>query len=75
MTGFLVTDYSGNPKQFAGLPVTEIKEITELPDNCAVIVAMAKEQHSGPAALLEQKGVQYYLYAKGELSGPYGKRV
>ncbi len=75
VTGFLVTDYSGNPKQFAGLPVTEIKEITELPDNCAVIVAMAKEQHSGPAALLEQKGVQYYLYAKGELSGPYGKRV
>lgn len=74
VSGFLVTEREGNPDHFAGLPILGIKEITELPADCAVVVAMAKELHAGPAALLEEKGFLYYLYAKGELTGPFGGR-
>ncbi len=70
ITGFLVTERAGNPDTLGGVPVQGIHEITELPDNCAVVVAMARELQAGPAALLKQKGFRYYLYAKGELTDP-----
>ena len=74
VTGFLVTEKAGNPDILAGIPVREINEITTFPDDCAVVVAMAKEHHPGPALLLGEKGACYYLYAKGELSGPFGNK-
>ena len=71
VTGFLVTEHQGNPTELAGLPVQTVDEVRELPDSFAVVVAMAKELHPGPAALLAERGIPYFLYAKGELSGPF----
>ena len=74
VTGFIVTNRAGNDSQKAGLPVWEIGEISQQPTDCAIIVAMAKELHAGPAELLDQKGFCYFLYAKNVLTGPYGLR-
>ena len=74
VTEFVVTDMKGNATQMAGLPVREIAEIHEQHPDCAIVVAMAKELHSGPAAILDRKGFHYFLYAQNVLTGPYGEQ-
>lgn len=69
--GFLVTERAGNPTELAGLPVLTVDEVKEFPESCAVIVAMAKDMQPEPAALLKARGIPYFLYAKGELVGPF----
>ena len=73
VTGFLVTERTGNPTELAGLPVLPINEVPVLPEHCAVIVAMAKDLQPGPASLLAARDIPYFCYAKGELTGPFGK--
>lgn len=74
VTGFLVTDIAGNPAELAGLPVLPMNHEIDFPENWAVIVAMAKDLQSGPASILSELGIPYFLYAKGELSGPFIKK-
>lgn len=73
VTSFLVTERAGNPASLAGVPVEALDEIATFPENCAVIVAMSRSLCDGPAALLEQRGVRYYLYLEGSLFDPYGE--
>ena len=69
ISGFLVTSMDGNPEQLFDLPVYPIETISTLPDNEAVVVAMATSMQSGPAEILKQKRIPFFLYLNNDLKG------
>ena len=73
--GFFVTKAEGNPEQLFDLPVRSIETVDRLPQGSAVVVAMAKTYHEGPAKMLREKNIPYFLYFNNVLTDPLSEET
>ena len=71
VTGFVVTDPGKDPELVYGRPVIGIDDYTPAPGEI-VLVAVRRELHREISAMLCERGIPHYLYAAGELEGPFG---
>ena len=68
--GFAVTSMEGNPERLFGRRVIPISELPPQP-GAIMVVAMSAAMHAEAAAMLEDRGWPYFLYAKNVLTGPF----
>ena len=71
ISGFIVTSKEGNPDSVSGSPVTELGHICTLPDNSAIIVAMAKPLHAEVEETISCLNCDHFLYANDVFEGPF----
>ena len=71
ISGFIVTSKEGNPDSVSGSPVTELGHICTLPDNSAIIVAMAKSLHAEVEETISCLNCDHFLYANDVFEGPF----
>ena len=70
--GFIVTSPEGNPEKLFDLPVRPIGTVERLSEDEAVVIAMASSMQDGPAEILREKGIPYFLFFNNLLTGPLG---
>ena len=61
ITGFAVTNRSGNPEEIEGYPVKEIGEYQDLRHVVTVIIAMPKKYHAAVENHAREKGFQKFI--------------
>lgn len=71
IAGFIVTEKRDNPESIFSRKVMELSEITDIGKNGIVLVALGRTLHEEVAALLKERGFDYFLYADNELRGPF----
>ncbi len=71
VSGFFVTELDDNPEMLFHKRVERFDMVQELPENSVIVVAVGRSMHAEIAAIVEKKGVPYFLYAQNVLTGPF----
>ena len=70
VNGFLVTSAKGNPESLFDLPVCPIGSVDRLPEKEVVVIAMGMTLIDGPAKILREKNIPYFVYCNNTLIHP-----
>ncbi len=65
-----MTSAKGNPESFFDLPVCPIGSVDRLPEGEVVVIAMGMTLIDGPAKILKEKNIPYFVYSNDTLIHP-----